>query len=398
MFKKLGELQKKFTDKINNLQFPRPETIDFPKCENKHSINFSRKGQANIILAQQGNSIGSCICLLKSGNILVGTEYIDVKNLTIKSYLKIYSIPDLDIVQEFNFPYEKDIGLYTISTALQLKNGNIFVIRDKLYEFEGENINEGPKRISNKIKEGHLNIKPIIFPDPIIPKKRITKEIVTYFCENMMEAVEGKLLFTSGQNHLVYYLDSLNLDPNEKILLKEEGNLDILFQSELYSDNLYICKNQRDVYVRCAELLVYDIKDFCNEIKEKKSPIFSIKVSNSENICGYCEYNKKYLILDTLIKGIYVINMETKLKVAVCDVTREVEPKLDNENIYGKMVKLDDGQVVRTYYYPSLIDIRECEENRSEKAIQISKKFVSIGKFIASLNYNGYLFVLQLYD
>lgn len=43
MFKKLGELQKKFTDKINNLQFPRPETIDFPKCENKHSINFPQK-------------------------------------------------------------------------------------------------------------------------------------------------------------------------------------------------------------------------------------------------------------------------------------------------------------------------------------------------------------------
>lgn len=398
MFKKLGELKKKFKDKINNLQFPRPESIDFPKCENKHSINFSRKAQVNTILAQQGTCLGSCICLLKSGNILVGTENIDIKNLTIKSSLKIYSIPDLDIVQEFNFPYEKDIGLYTISTALQLKNGNIFVIRDKLYEFEGESINEGPKRISKMIKEGNLKIKPIIFPDPIIPKKKITKEIVKYFCENILEAVEGKLLFTLESNHFVYYLDSVNLDPNEKILLKEEGKLDILFQSEFYPDNLYICKNQRDVYYRSAELSVYDIKDFCKEIKEKKNPIFSIKVSKSENICGYCEYNKKYLLLDTLIKGIYVINMETKLKVAVCDVTREVEPKLDNENIYGKMVKLDDGQVVRTYYYPSLIDIRECEENRSEKAIQISKKFVSIGKFIASLNYNGYLFVLQLYD
>lgn len=43
MFKKLGELQKKFTDKINNLQFPRPETMIFQNVKINIALIFPEK-------------------------------------------------------------------------------------------------------------------------------------------------------------------------------------------------------------------------------------------------------------------------------------------------------------------------------------------------------------------
>lgn len=108
-------------------------------------------------------SFGRNIFLLKSGNILVSIDKINKEGLTIYSSLEIYTVPDLNLVEVYNFPNEKGDILYNISTAIQLKNGNIFAIRDKLYEFDCESIKNGPKRSSNKIKESKFEIKPLKF-------------------------------------------------------------------------------------------------------------------------------------------------------------------------------------------------------------------------------------------
>ena len=192
-------------------------------------------------------------------------------------------------------------------------------------------------------------------------------------------------------------LDSIKLDENLTTLLKDDWDLDIIFPSEFYPEHLYICKNRRRPN-RCSELDVYDIKEFCNE-KKKNCLIYNMKISESQNIYGFCEYDKKYLLFDTLNNGIYVFDLETKTKVAVSNMIY----KLDSISAsykdfgYGKMIKLEDGQLIRWYCHIRIVDIIEGNE-KYNYIVNSTLNFVKYDKYIILVYPNGYVVVVQLYN
>jgi len=384
----VDEIYKKFV-------FPRPETINFPECKNKHHINIKTKSEINRLEAESHLSIGRSISLLKSGNILVGIDRINREELSISSSLEIYTIPELNLVQTYNFK-ERQSPLYYLSNTIQGKNGNIYAIYDKLYEFQDESINNGPKRNSNEFRDDfHLFIQSISFPDPENPRKKITKSAARYQCNWIMEANEGKLLFTFGKGSSIYLLDSINLEEESQTIYKGEGDLDLIFESKFNPNLLFICENHEAFNQKTAKLIAFDLKEFCN-ITKRKEPLFTIIVSKSQNVYGYCEYNQKYILLDTVLKGIYIIDMESKVKVAVCALKREKVPL--NYQGYGMMYKLDDGQVVRNFEYSTVVDIRECKESEGESYSDPTGRKIFCGKYMASLFYSSYLKVVEFYE
>ena len=85
-----------------------------------------------------------------------------------------------------------------------------------------------------------------------------------------------------------------------------------------------------------------------------------------------CEYDKKYILLDSYKNGIYIVDMELKQKVAVCVPrlydrmsnsfsNKYADRKTANGSLYEKMIKLEDGQVLLEGC--EITDIREqiCE-------------------------------------
>ena len=381
-------------------RLPRPNEIDFPKYEKKNTVDLEIKNVINKAKAESGNYIGKSIYLLKSGNILVGMDYIDEKYCTIRNNLIIYSIPNLKEVRRYTFPNEEDDedNVYRMNNAIQLKNGNILAIRDKYYEFDEESINEGPKRSSENIRysETSSRIKEFLEPGSI-KKKIINKNLIEFIYKVLIEAVDGKVLLSERSGKVILGLDSIKLDENLTTLLKDDWDLDIIFPSELYPEHLYICKN-RESPNRCSELDVYDIKEFCNE-KKKNCLIYNMKISESQNIYGFCEYDKKYLLFDTLNNGIYVFDLETKTKVAVSNMIY----KLDSISAsykdfgYGKMIKLEDGQLIRWYCHIRIVDIVEGNENYLYR-VDSTLNFVKYDKYIILVYPNGYVVVVQLYN
>ena len=170
-----------------------------------------------------------------------------------------------------------------------------------------------------------------------------------------------------------------------------------MFISEYYPDYIYIIKNFSDNYQKkaCSELSVYNVNDLCNS---KVNSIFKIGISNSENTYAYCEYNKKYLLFDTLAKGIYIFDIEARSKVAVCNVKIETRGIFSySERGYKNMIKLEDGQIVRIDdNVINIIDIRE--ETITKGCYEAVRDFVVIDKYIVFLRSNSYIFVEQLYD
>ncbi len=59
---------------------------------------------------------------------------------------------------------------------------------------------------------------------------------------------------------------------------------------------------------------------------------------------------KKYLLLDKLYKGFYIIDMETKCKVVICD-EEVAKPDIGHSKVYGIMLKLYDEHIVRMYSF-----------------------------------------------
>lgn len=382
----------------------KPKEIDFPTCEKKHSINLKVVSEKNKEKALKNNSWGRSIFLLKSGNILVSLVSIEEKSIERKyiNTIYIYSIPDLKIVNKYIFPdgeFEEEEGgediIFTITRVIQLKSGNIFVFYDKFYEFDGENIEDGPKR-SIEIKEGlFTNYNSISYKDPFDKKKIIQKHNRFFPSENLIEAIDGKLLYTNINK--IYCIDTKNTEYKETVILTENLGIDIMFISEYYPDYIYIIKNFRDNYQKkaCSELSVYNVNDLCNS---KVNSIFKIGISNSENTYAYCEYNKKYLLFDTLAKGIYIFDIEARSKVAVCNVKIETRGIFSySERGYKNMIKLEDGQIVRIDdNVINIIDIRE--ETITKGCYEAVRDFVNIDKYIVFLRSNSYIFVEQLYD
>lgn len=74
--------------------------------------------------------------------------------------------------------------------------------------------------------------------------------------------------------------------------------------------------------------------------------------------------------------------METKTKVAVCD-GKVVSTYRGLPYTYGKMVKLDDGHIVRMYALLNVIDVRKSDVVSSY--IESSRNFIQIGNSIVLL-------------
>ena len=84
----------------------------------------------------------------------------------IKCCLVIYSVPKLKLIEEYVFDNELDGTVYLLDSAIQLKNGNIFSICDRLYIFDGESISKGPKITSDTINNSQCETNTIKFKDP----------------------------------------------------------------------------------------------------------------------------------------------------------------------------------------------------------------------------------------
>lgn len=386
-----NDLEKKF-------RLPRPKEIDFPSCDEKYNINIQQIGEKNREKAEKELLAGKSIFLLKSGNILVSLLERDELKPRLLSHLCIYSIPNLKLVDKYTFNIkEEEEGeegeIYSLDGAIQLKNGNILTIYNKLYEFEGESIKDGPKRSSEEFQMTETYRDFIYFKDPFDPKKTIKKTRKIFNFTQIMEAIDGKVLYIKGDK-IIKCIDSNTLDINFPSLLtvKDHWTIDIIFQSEFYPDYLYICKNLHTYEKQCSELSVYDINDFCNN---KINCLFTIKVSNSVTIFAYCEYDKKYLLLDTIKNGIYIFDMETKTKVAVCPLKADVGGWY-KEYGYGKMIKLESGHVTRMNGHLQVIDIREGQIFES-LYIPSVRVFLVINQYIVVI-WKGYIIVAKIYD
>ena len=110
-------------------------------------------------------------------------------------------------------------------------------------------------------------------------------------------------------------------------------------------------------------MLIFNLNDFCDENNKDKKPLYLIEVSKSNNVFAICEYDKKYLLCDTINNGIYTIDIDAKLKVVVFELKFHLEGQsllvnyiinqkdkkfyIDQASryrlLYKKMIKLKDS-------------------------------------------------------
>ena len=174
----------------NKFRLPKPKEIDFPSANENHNINLKQINEKNREKAEKELLFAKSIFLLKSGNILVSLNEIDELRPRLLSHLCIYSIPKLKLVDKYTFNNEEEDGeegnIFSLDGAIQLKNGNILAIYNKLYEFEGESIKNGPKRSSEELLMTEQKQDYIYFKDPFEPKKRIQKTRKIFSYEQIM--------------------------------------------------------------------------------------------------------------------------------------------------------------------------------------------------------------------
>lgn len=361
-------------------KLPRPTEINFPAVQ-KSNWNFSLCSQ------KDGNEkkFASFFCLLKSGNILISYKKRDEEHFIIKSFLEIYNVPDLKLIQKYEFYKEQDDDtFYILDFAKQSKKGNIFTIGDKLYVFDGEEISKGPEEKSEEINNIYFHNEIVKFykPSDIDQRHPFTKNYKIFYCSSLLEVKEDLFLYTDNNREAVFLLDiskpeveKTELFYTTKLSIYNQPwryKMDMILQSEYYPEYLYICANIKlpvDIYD--CKLLVFNLEQFLKQKSPKKEPLFTIQVSNSQYIMALCEYDKKYILLDSYKNGIYIVDMESKQKVAVC-VPRLKESnsfyniyedrKAGEGKLYKKMIKLKDGQVLLETCY--ITDIREqiCEQ------------------------------------
>lgn len=60
--------------------------------------------------------------------------------------------------------------------------------------------------------------------------------------------------------------------------------------------------------------------EFIEGKAQKPKHLFEITISESEHTYSMLEYDKQYVLFDTIVKGIYIFDIQTKTKLAVCDV------------------------------------------------------------------------------
>ena len=418
---------------MGNYKTPRPKNINFPEVTKKIDYKFE------IVSSVDGKDqrYVRSILGLKSGNILIA--YLEINQILdeIKNCLEIVNVPKLKKVEEFKFNSIIDDVVYGIDSALQLKNGNIFTICDRFYFFDGENISKGPKTKSEEINNIYFlkNFnKEFKYVDRNFnyEKSLIKRDFKCMPCDFIIEAKENKLLYTfeDDGNKSIRFFDISNLseEPNQEVIFtySKKGiysmvnyHFDIIKVSEYYPENLYVIGNMQEpsgmsMANHSSLLFIFNLDDFCDVAKKDKKPESIINISKSQIIVALCEYDKKYLLLDTFNNGIYIIDIEAKAKVAVAtDIKFWANNKLISytkekftEKRYGSLerfdgllyrniIKLKDGQILLSHYYINIMDISEQIIKESAKG---SQYFVFLGNYMIICEYNTALIAYQIFD
>ena len=391
---------------IKGMKFPRPAEINFPEIKEKNwKVSRASRRDSN------GKRNAKYIWLLKSGNLLIVSNERDENLYQVKHYFSIYSVPDLKLVESYEFSKEIDEIIFLLDFAIQSKNGNIFMIADKLYIFDGENISKGPIKESEEINDKDLFNMDLKFYSPFDNEgiNPINKKAKIFLCDYLFEAKEGIFLYTFEsiyRSHEGIYLLDISKTKIEKNLFfhytkmidnrASEYNMDIMLQSEYFPENIYIIANielPKQGGENCFEsvLLCFNLEKFLNQKKLEKEPLFSIQVSKSQKICGMCEYDKKYILLDSYARGIYIIDVESKQKVAVSvprlfDRDRNKfwnlysDRKAGNCRVYRKIIKLKDGQI---FVMGELMNIRE-QKTEEKMVMGLIGQFVVSGDYLIS--------------
>ena len=418
---------------MGNYKTPRPKNINFPEVTKKIDYKFE------IVSSVDGKDqrYVRSILGLKSGNILIA--YLEINQILdeIKNCLEIVNVPKLKKVEEFKFNSIIDDVVYGIDSALQLKNGNIFTICDRFYFFDGENISKGPKTKSEEINNIYFlkNFnKEFKYVDRNFnyEKSLIKRDFKCMPCDFIIEAKENKLLYTfeDDGNKSIRFFDISNLseEPNQEVIFtySKKGiysmvnyHFDIIKVSEYYPENLYVIGNMQEpsgmsMANHSSLLFIFNLDDFCDVAKKDKKPESIINISKSQIIVALCEYDKKYLLLDTFNNGIYIIDIEAKAKVAVATDIKILENNILLSNkketftekeygsserfdglLYRNIIKLKDGQILLNYYWAEIMDI---SEQRTKRVARGSQYFVFLGNYMIICEYNTALIAYQIFD
>ena len=418
---------------MGNYKTPRPKNINFPEVTKKIDYKFE------IVSSVDGKDqrYARSILGLKSGNILIA--YLEINQILdeIKNCLEIVNVPKLKKVEEFKFNSIIDDVVYGIDSALQLKNGNIFTICDRFYFFDGENISKGPKTKSEEINNIYFlkNFnKEFKYVDRNFnyEKSLIKRDFKCMPCDFIIEAKENKLLYTfeDDGNKSIRFFDISNLseEPNQEVIFtySKKGiysmvnyHFDIIKVSEYYPENLYVIGNMQEpsgmsMANHSSLLFIFNLDDFCDVAKKDKKPESIINISKSQIIVALCEYDKKYLLLDTFNNGIYIIDIEAKAKVAVATDIKILENNILLSNkketftekeygsserfdglLYRNIIKLKDGQILLNYYWAEIMDI---SEQRTKRVARGSQYFVFLGNYMIICEYNTALIAYQIFD
>ena len=392
---------------MGNMKLPRPTEINFPEVKEKNwkiTIPFSKE-----IKDDRKQALN--ICILKSGNILLAYLLADREKMKFRSFLCIYDFPDLNLVEKYEYDGERGETIYMINFAWQAQDGNIFTIGDKLYFFDGESISKGPVKSSEKIHDGHFRYENIPFRDPNSEyKERIININHQYFiCRSLLEVKKGIYLYSGISDYTSRYLSLLDLsepkiEKNEFFTYEKmikgrlsEYELAIVKLSKYYPENLYIIANI-ELYNNeghQSELLCFNIEKFiANKSAKFKEPLFSILTSKSQPIIGFCEYDKKYILLDSYQKGIYIIDIELKQKVAVSVPKNSINSKFTGGggSVYEDIIKLKDGQV---FIDGKVINVRE-QKYEDKVDVYRFRKFLLHGDYIIYLFKNTSIFIYKI--
>ena len=176
-----------------------------------------------------------------------------------------------------------------------------------------------------------------------------------------------------------------------------EYELGIIKLSKYYPENLYVIANY-EIYNHeqyQSELLCFNIEKFIeNKSAKFKEPLFPILTSKSQPIIGFCEYDKKYILLDSYKNGIYIIDIELRQKVAVSVPKNSINSKFTGgrDFVFGDIIKLKDGQV---FINGKVINVREQKYEDKVRVFNF-RKFILHGDYIIYLYKNTSIFIYKI--
>lgn len=416
MFKKLKE---KISNKFKT--FPRSDTIDFPEVNEGLKLILEEKKRLNFEVRTFNGSPSDPLnfpletrsCLLNSGNILISYfKRIRERNRgDLYSFLEIYSIPNLKLIQKYEFPFKEEGTIYFVTNAFQLKNGNVFAVFDRFYQFQGESIQEGPIFKSEKLDYSDFTERHEIEYYNMFDKLEKKVTVKGFSIGNYFEVKEGKILFISKTNDKIRLFDPSEKSPKLKTIYqqkksdslfeKKTQSFDIILPSKYYPENLYIVCNEvaPSIPPSSSKLLIFNLNEFIDESSNNKEPLSTMVISESKFALGMCEYDKKYLLFDTLENGIYIFDMDTKTKVAVCDVEINRPVSDSYKYAYQNLTRLESGHVFRNRRYGygfGLVDIKKRKEKTCGDA-WIDDAIIK-GKYLIGIGPNTQMIVYQIYE